>query len=313
MPAVSVIIPNYNHASFLTERIESVLQQEFTDFEIIILDDASTDDSRSVIEKYRSSPFVKEIIYNAANSGQPYRQWQRGLEKATGDWIWIAESDDTAESDFLTEMTAFQKKEPSADILYCDSRMVFTVTDAGDSLLFSAIKNKGLHTTKWSHAYHSDGPGEINEALKWTCTINNASAVLFRREPLVKAIQTVKDFRYHGDWMLYLQMAISSHIAYLPKPLNNYREHAANHSKSPGFRVLSKVEHFSILNFLMQQDFVMDKKKLIRHFSKEYCGFGFIREKGFSKDGAYPAFKKINPVLARKVLFNLVLHKLKLV
>ena len=55
---VSVIVPNYNHASYLVERIESILNQTYQDFELILLDDCSTDDSREVLLKYKDNPKV---------------------------------------------------------------------------------------------------------------------------------------------------------------------------------------------------------------------------------------------------------------
>ena len=58
MPFISIIIPNYNHAPYLTERIESVLNQTYQNFEVIILDDCSTDNSREIIEKYANNPKV---------------------------------------------------------------------------------------------------------------------------------------------------------------------------------------------------------------------------------------------------------------
>ena len=101
MPTVSVIIPNYNHAPFLKQRIESVLNQSFQDFEMILIDDCSTDGSREIIESYRNNPHVSHIVYNDSNSGSAFLQWNKGIELAKGDWIWVAESDDYAEPTFL--------------------------------------------------------------------------------------------------------------------------------------------------------------------------------------------------------------------
>ncbi len=70
MPTVSVIVPNYNHASFLKQRINSILEQTYQDFELILLDDCSTDNSREILEQYRSNPHVSHIAHNEINSGR---------------------------------------------------------------------------------------------------------------------------------------------------------------------------------------------------------------------------------------------------
>ena len=91
MPKVSVIIPNYNHAQFLEQRVESVLNQTFQDFEIIFLDDASTDNSKEVFSKYSNHPKISHVIFNETNSGSPFKQWNKGFGLSTGEYIWIAE------------------------------------------------------------------------------------------------------------------------------------------------------------------------------------------------------------------------------
>jgi glycosyltransferase involved in cell wall biosynthesis len=77
MPKVSVIIPNYNHARYLRGRIESVLRQTYRDFEVILLDDCSTDDSRSILGEYVKDPRVR-IDFNEVNSGSTFKQWNKG-------------------------------------------------------------------------------------------------------------------------------------------------------------------------------------------------------------------------------------------
>ena len=98
---ISVIIPNYNHNNYLKQRIDTVLNQTYQDFEIILLDDESKDDSKYVLELYKDHPKVSHYIINETNSGSPFGMWQKGFDLAKGDIIWIAESDDWAESNFL--------------------------------------------------------------------------------------------------------------------------------------------------------------------------------------------------------------------
>lgn len=101
IPLVSVIIPNYNYARFLEKRIESVLLQTCTDFEIILLDDASTDNSVFILNKYQTNAHVSYVDINSVNTGSPFAQWQKGIALSRGKYIWIAESDDLASPSFL--------------------------------------------------------------------------------------------------------------------------------------------------------------------------------------------------------------------
>lgn len=91
---VSIIIPNFNHAAYLEQRIESVLKQTFQEFELILLDDSSTDKSWEIMMHYADHPLVSHCIRNEINSGSPFKQWKKGFDLAKYDLIWIAESDD---------------------------------------------------------------------------------------------------------------------------------------------------------------------------------------------------------------------------
>ena len=123
-PLVSVIVPNYNYARFLRQRIDSILLQDFTDYELILLDDASSDDSRSILESYRSNPHTACIVCNEQNSGSPFSQWQKGLSLARGKYVWIAESDDYAASSFLRETVDVMERHPEAVICFAGSSRI---------------------------------------------------------------------------------------------------------------------------------------------------------------------------------------------
>ncbi len=92
MQTISVIVPNYNHARFLKRRIDSILNQTYQDFELILLDDCSSDDSCDILLSYKDNPHVSQIVFNDENSGTPFKQWDKGIRMAKGKWIWIAES-----------------------------------------------------------------------------------------------------------------------------------------------------------------------------------------------------------------------------
>ena len=78
-PKVSIIVPNYNHARFLTQRLESIFNQTYQDFEVILLDDGSTDNSVEILEKYGKNDKVSALIFNIENSGSTFKQWVKGI------------------------------------------------------------------------------------------------------------------------------------------------------------------------------------------------------------------------------------------
>ena len=120
MPKVTAVTPNYNHARYLRERIDSILAQTYQDLELIILDDASTDNSREIFQGYRSNPKVR-VIVNEQNSGNTFKQWNFGLSQANGEYIWFAESDDYADSALLETLVDRLDRHPKAGLAVCQS------------------------------------------------------------------------------------------------------------------------------------------------------------------------------------------------
>jgi glycosyltransferase involved in cell wall biosynthesis len=102
-PKASVIVPNYNHARFLRQRIDCTLAQTFKDFELILLDDDSKDESLAILRGYACEPSVR-LESNTVNSGGPFNQWNKGVRLAKGEYIWIAESDDYADTRLLERL-----------------------------------------------------------------------------------------------------------------------------------------------------------------------------------------------------------------
>ena len=108
---VSVVVPNYNYAHYLPARINSILAQDYPIREIIILDDASSDNSLAVIEDICRDASVPtgvpiRVIVNAENSGSVFAQWAKGAAAARGEYVWIAEADDLSAPEFLDAATA---------------------------------------------------------------------------------------------------------------------------------------------------------------------------------------------------------------
>lgn len=304
----SVIIPNYNHSLYLEERILSVLNQTYKNFELIILDDASTDFSREIILRYKAHPSIAQIIFNDQNSDSPFRQWKKGIELAKYDWIWIAESDDLADPGFLNSASEILKA-TNVKAYYCDS---FVITENNEILdRTSEIKNRFFETGKWSLSYEESGVRELNQCLKFLCTINNASSFIFRKEIFKTIEHTITDFRYYGDWFLYINAALQTSIYYNHLALSSYRHHSHNLVNDDMPVARSKWEYFQILQFLLSRPEITDKKELINFFSLHYLGWGWISHGPINGFVIVRSFFRMNKKLALKVTLKIIWYKIR--
>ncbi|UYZ61372.1 glycosyltransferase family 2 protein [Hymenobacter weizhouensis] len=223
---VSVIIPNYNHARYLPQRIESVLNQTFTDFELLIMDDCSPDNSRDIIEKYAALDKRIRILYNEQNSGSTFKQWNKGIAHTKGEYIWLAESDDLADVNFLTTLVKCLEEKPRVGLVYCDSITI----DENDTRLqeWKYTFCEALQTTLWMQDFDMDGPDFISKYMTFGNSIPNASAVLLRRSALTAAGPADENTRLAGDWLYWVSILKYSGISYISRSLNYFRTHNNN-------------------------------------------------------------------------------------
>jgi len=261
---ISVIIPNYNHAQYLKQRIDSVLNQTYLNIECIILDDCSTDNSHEIIELYQDHPKVSHVEYNIKNSGSTFNQWEKGVSLAKGEFIWIAESDDWAELDFLEEAYTKFQEDNEIGLVYCNSNMII---NGVVTTTLSDIKINILNNKKWTSDYIHEGNYEIIDSLSLCCSINNVSAVLFRKTVLVKVLPFDLNFKYLGDWYSYLKMASISKIAYINKTLNNYRDHHSNISKQGPKSYTYLLELIKLYDLIFQLIGTNNKQNVMSFFN----------------------------------------------
>lgn len=259
MPLVSVIVPNYNHAPYLRKRIQSILNQSFQDFEIIIFDDCSTDNSLEVLEEYRLHPQVSHFVVNKNNSGSTFIQWKKGFKLAKGKFVWIAETDDYSESNFLEESIAMLTAYPSAAIVYSQSIIV----DENDEFIRHNLGyTSHLDKEKWLNDYFNNGMEEIKEALAHKCTIPNVSAVLMRKS-LIEFPSELSNYRYMGDWFFYFSNLKKHDVVFLHQPLNYFRRHSTSVRSKNEQNGVSELEYFRFLHHL--RDSSVFSKKEIRY------------------------------------------------
>ena len=253
---ISVVVPNYQYEKYLTARLESILTQSYPIYEILVLDDASADNSVSVARDYLDSSGVEyALVVNDKNSGSVFQQWAKGVALAKGDLIWIAEADDLAEPAFLEALANMYDVEPSLVMAYCQSRQI---GEDGEILCEHYLDyTDDISKMKWRSPYVEDGIAEVEGALSIKNTIPNVSGVLFSRQPMLKVLQELSPelatFKVAGDWRVYVELLKQGRIGYTPLPLNSHRRHA----KSVTLGSFNRSQFDEIVNMqrLVQADF----------------------------------------------------------
>ncbi|WP_198295741.1 glycosyltransferase [Imhoffiella purpurea] len=229
-PKITVAVPNYNHAAFLRQRLDSIYRQTYRHFQVILLDDASTDDSRAILEEYaRRYSDITTTAFNTTNSGGVFRQWQRAIEAADTDLVWIAESDDYCDPHFLETLIPYFSDE-AVKLVY--SHSVF-VTERGtpSDFRFDDYLDE-LSPTRWKLSYVETAHREVAGFLGRKNSIPNVSSAVFRKFDLSGMLAETDwlNMRICGDWIFYLHAIRGGKIAYTTGARNYYRLHSTNAS-----------------------------------------------------------------------------------
>lgn len=250
-PLISVIIPNFNHAEFLKQRIDSVLNQTYNNIEVFLLDDCSSDDSKEILLSYKHSPQVKEIIFNEKNSGSTFKQWEKGFALANGQYIWIAESDDYCDIHFLENLVE-KIIDNRIAIIYANSHFV----DSKNQIIKKA---KGKGYTRYS------GHDFIKKRMGCGNQIINASAVIFNKECLSKIPNDYNTYKAGGDYLFWIYLAEQGDVIYVHHPLNYFRQH--NHKVTPNAAKSGLVfsEVIKIFSYLQRRGYLKGWRAHIAH------------------------------------------------
>lgn len=291
---VSVIVPNYNYARYLPERLRSILAQAIPLYELIVLDDASTDNSVEVLQRLATGlPIDCDIVVNERNSGAVSRQWLAGVERAKGDIVWIAEADDLCDPDFLgAALTAFA--DPEVVMSYTQSLMMDAEGHSNGADYLAYVSD--IDPQRWRTAHTAAGVDEIRQFLSIRNTIPNVSACLFRREILRDALRGHIDedaeYRVAGDWATYVRVLERGKISFNPRPLNFHRRHG------DGLTLNARGEHI-LGEILSLQTSVRDRygatpeaMRLARAYAQQlYQQFG-LATGSFPNVDQHPAFAR---------------------
>lgn len=273
--SITAVIPNYNYARYLQQRLDSILFQTYPVKEIIILDDCSKDNSMQVIDQYlrdNNSDIPISVIKNDKNSGSVFAQWQKAFQFAKTDYVWIAEADDSSNEKFLeTVMQGFD--DPEVVMSYCESLTI----DEDNRLLMGDLRVwiDIFKTGKWNQSYVNDGTKEIEESMCINNTIANVSSVVFRNDDYEEILENAKSYKLAGDWYTYMNVLKRGKIAYFKDSLNYHRMQrqglTLSTSHEQEFEEIVRLQDFAMDNFNIQDK---TKEKVYERREKERKRFG---------------------------------------
>lgn len=262
-PEVSVIVPNYNHAPYLAQRIESILAQTWQDYELILLDDRSSDDSLAILERYRAHPRVAHVLRNESNSGSPFQQWEKGIALARGRYVWIAESDDWCEPSFLATLLEGLHADPDCVLAYCQAYFV-----GADGRINWQSRHDRLAETL-------DGRAFIRQQMAPT-SIYNASMAVWRRDCHPRIPKDFTTYRFCGDWLFWIELARLGKVHISGKLLDYYRQHPQNVSTGVYRSGLNFVEEMQVANWMYAEGLLGDRE-YSAFFKRKYREYWLAR------------------------------------
>lgn len=236
MPALSVIIPNYNHAKFLPRCFEAIIKQDFQDFEIVVIDDGSTDNSVELIQEFQSKHPTKIKFYrNLINQGVSPAV-NRAIEFTEGKYIAFLSADDLILPNFFSAAMNILREHPEAG--GCATFQYFY--NESDPTKIREMKNRYLS----SPTYFS--PEEYKKKLReFNCYVYGAGIIL-KKTSIIQA-QGYRDLGACADWLLVFTIAFREGLCILPKPyvvIRQSKDCYSVHAPS-GISILPKLlKHF---------------------------------------------------------------------
>lgn len=267
-PKVSIIVPNYNHAPYLRQRLESIYRQTYQNIEVILLDDGSSDESTQILEEYRQRyPNITRCYFNNKNSGSVFCQWKRGIEMAQGELIWIAESDDYCSENLLEELVKFFANE-AVMLAFC--RTVFVNGDTSQQIWsLEEYLADLVDPTLWSQPFIKSAHQLVNEAWAVKNIIPNVSSAVFRNPRKLELLEDEnwKRMKICGDWVFYLHIIRGGLVAYSPNATNFYRIHNQNTSVNTYKQDIYYREHEKVAEELVKlyrlQEGILEKQQRV--------------------------------------------------
>ncbi len=216
---VSIVVTSYNHAEFLQQRMESLFAQTYSNIEIIVVDDCSTDASREYLNQYKTHPKVRLYLLEK-NNGYIYAS-NFGVSQAKGEYIVFAECDDFSEPDQIATLYQAITTNNNIGVAWSCSNM----TDETGNIIGTDFPIRSAAFQNYCRTNVQVPGWMILKFMMHSCVVPNMSAAMFKKS-LFTGIGGLSDkYRLSADLEFWVRMAEVGDFYYLKRPLNYFRTH----------------------------------------------------------------------------------------
>ena len=220
-PLVSIVFTSYNHKEYLKQALDSLVSQTYSNLEIIIIDDCSSDGSQEILKEYDNHPNIN-LKLQTQNSGSYVKASNYGASFAKGEYILFAQCDDFAEAHQIETLLQEFEKQPSVGVVFSKSKLVDEkgVSFSDDFIGRENNFKKAVSETGLISGRH------MKQFLSFSCVIPNLSAALIKRELFTRVNGLSDRYLVVADWEFWLDMTELTDFVYVSEPLNYFRQHA---------------------------------------------------------------------------------------
>lgn len=296
-PKISICIPTYNYAEYVTFAIDSVLDQTFNDFEIIIQDDHSSDNTCEVVQRYLGDERISLEIneYNLGLAGN----WNRCLSKAKGEYIKFVFADDMlASPDALGTMVSILDSDPSISIVGCSR-----------NIIDSTLQLLRIHS-EFSEDFLVDGRKLIHHCLfKERNLIGEPTVVMFRRADCTRGFNG--NYKHLIDMEMWFHLLEKGRFAFVNEPLVSFRVHSRQKTNENVKNLVHIDEFHRLLEDYLKKSYIRTNR-VAKYYWKYNAIYQFWKAARKGMIGRSEALRKINAMMP-SIKFLLILPVYKII
>ena len=220
---ISIVVASYNYADYIEETIKSVINQTYSDWELVIVDDGSSDDSLQIIEKYCNQDNRIKLYTHPNHENKGLKETLLlGISKAESEWVAFLESDDSLREDYLEKKADIANKYPEIGLIFNGVEFI------GDEYQIKYRCNGMRKSMKEMEDLKY--PSNIFKKLNVRNKIVTFSTVMVKKEFLKREYFETPEDRLL-DWWLYIHILYCTMAYYLPENLTNWRIHENSYIK----------------------------------------------------------------------------------